>query len=481
MPSEASAVSAGDGSLSAAAFADLVAHGYTHVPLIRRLSAAHHTPLSLYRHLAQAPACLLQSTRRDGEDGRWSVLVTEPTAVIRARDGICYLDEQPLAGPPVSALARVLGRRRGAPVPGAPPFAGGAAGFVGYECNRFFEPVSPAGRDDVGLPDFCFLVADDVYVFDHASEELLLVSSGDDYAACRVRLDEMQAALAGDPGEPALPPAASELPAWQSNFTEAGYMAAIRRIQDYIRAGDTFQVNLSQRLQVPLRHDPLTVYQRLVAINPVHFSGFADFGDFQLISGSPERLVQVRDGRACTRPIAGTRRRGTAAEEACFIDELRRSEKERAEHVMLVDLERNDLGRICRAGSVRVSRLMEIIKYSHVMHIESLVEGDLCEDTGLAEVLRAMFPGGTITGAPKVRTMEIIAELEPDARGAYTGALGYVSDTGALDFNILIRTIVARGGQALVQAGGGIVHDADPRQEYRETLHKARAQLEALA
>ena len=473
--------SAADNGLSAADFDALVARGYTHVPLIRRRPAGPHTPLSLYRHLARAPACLLQSSRRDGEDGRWSILVTDPVAIIRAREGVCELDGQPCEGPPVSALAARLARRRGAAVPGAPPFAGGAVGFVGYECNRFFEPVSPAGRDELKLPDFCFLVADDLWVFDHATDELLLISSGDDYAACSERLDAMQARLAGDPGEPALPQATGSVPQWQSNFTEAGYSAAIRRIQDYIRAGDTFQVNLSQRLSLPLRQDPLAVYQRLVAINPVHFSGFADFGDFQIISGSPERLVRVRDGQVCTRPIAGTRRRGSPEEEARFVEELRSSEKERAEHVMLVDLERNDLGRICRTGSVRVSRLMEIIKYSHVMHIESLIEGELRAGAGLAEVLRAMFPGGTITGAPKVRTMEIIAELEPDVRGAYTGTLGYVADSGALDFNILIRTIVARDGQAHVQAGGGIVHDADPRQEYRETLHKARAQLEALA
>ncbi len=464
----------------AAGFRRLVAQGYNRVPLVRRLPIGRHTPVSLYRHLAEAPACLLQSTRRDGADGRYSILVTDPVRVLRARDGVCDVDGRPQDGDPVRVLESELAARRGARHAAAPPFAGGAVGFMGYECNRFFEPVTPARDNDLDLPDFCFLVVDDAWVFDHAHDELVLVASGDDYAACRARLDSMQASLAGDPGEDAVTPPGGGAVVWESNFTEAAYQAAVERILDYIRAGDTFQVNLSQRLAVPCRRDPLEVYRRLVHINPVHFSGFADFGDFRLISGSPERLVRIADGRACTRPIAGTRRRGSPAEEQRFLRELRESDKERAEHVMLVDLERNDLGRICRPGSVQVTRLMEIIKYSHVMHIESLIEGELSAEAGLYDTLRAMFPGGTITGAPKVRTMEIIAELEPHTRGAYTGALGYVADDGALDFNILIRTIVEKQGMAWVQAGGGIVHDAIPRREYAETLHKARAQLEAL-
>jgi anthranilate/para-aminobenzoate synthase component I len=269
--------------------------------------------------------------------------------------------------------------------------------------------------------------------------------------------------------------------AWRSNFTQEDYLRAVERVREYIRAGDTYQVNLSQRLEVEPRLSALELYEVLSTVSPVHFASYLELDGFEVVSASPERLVRVEDGMALTRPIAGTRRKGTPEENARFVHELRTNEKERAEHAMLVDLERNDLGRVCAYGSVQVTKLMEITEYAHVIHIESEVVGRLAPGMEPLDVVAAVFPGGTITGVPKIRTMQIITELEPHARGLYTGSLGYVSFTGELDLNIVIRTVVLTGGRAHVQVGAGIVHDSEPRREYQETLHKARSLLLALS
>jgi para-aminobenzoate synthetase component I len=267
---------------------------------------------------------------------------------------------------------------------------------------------------------------------------------------------------------------------FSSNFSREGYEAAVSRIQEYIRSGDVYQVNLSQRLEVPTEATGLELYRTLSRMSPVHFASYLDLDGFEIVSASPERLVRLEGGRLFTRPIAGTRRRGSEVEDARFIHELKTDIKEVSEHTMLVDLERNDLGRVSAFGTVRVAKLMDIVKYAAVIHIESEVVGELADGKDWIDVIAAMFPGGTVTGMPKIRTMEIIAELEPNVRGVYTGSIGYVSFTGETDLNIVIRTIVVKDKTAYLSVGGGVVWDSNPPREYKETLNKARSALLAL-
>jgi anthranilate/para-aminobenzoate synthase component I len=467
-------------------FDALVAGGYNQVPLFRVVELHGPRPLDLLRALPGGHRFLLESTRTSSE-GRYSYVGASPFLTFRAKGGGCEVNGEPRPGEPLSTLRELLKRWKGIRLPGMPLFCGGAVGFFAYEAAHYFESLPRHPNDDLGLPDIALDFVDTFVAVDHQENRALVVATGSDYDDCERRAAELERVVrevdARGPSAPTWRLGDSQTPdvAWRSNFTQEDYQRAVERVREYIRAGDTYQVNLSQRLEVEPRLPALALYEALSTLNPVHFASYLEVDGFEVVSASPERLVRVEDGRAITRPIAGTRRKGTPEENARFVHELRTNEKERAEHAMLVDLERNDLGRVCAYGSVQVAKLMEIIEYAHVIHIESEVVGRLAPGVEPLDVVAAVFPGGTITGVPKIRTMQIITELEPHARGLYTGSLGYVSFTGELDLNIVIRTMVLEGGRAWVQVGAGIVHDSEPRREYQETLHKARSQLLALS
>jgi para-aminobenzoate synthetase component 1 len=464
-------------------FERLVAQGYNRVPLIARLPVGGLTPAAIVAAAPGRDRVLLESTRVSEQDGRYSIVVTQARHKLTAKGDAYVLDGEAGRGDPMRALRGLMARYRGYRPEGAPLFCGGAVGYLAYECNRYFEALPAHRCDDLAIPDVYLLVADRCVVVDHVAGEILLIASGDDYDACAAGVDELAGLIeraAAGPRPPARAGVEGELAPFRSNFARPDYEAAVRRVQEYVRSGDVYQVNLSQRLEVPVRSSGFELYETLSKLNPVHFASYLDLDGFEIVSASPERLVRLEGGRLATRPIAGTRRRGTPEEEERFVRELKTDVKEVSEHAMLVDLERNDLGRVSAYGTVKVTKLMEIIKYAHVMHIESEVEGRLGPGKDFVDVIGATFPGGTITGVPKVRTMEVIAELEPNARGIYTGSVGYISFAGDLDLNIVIRTILLKDGTAYVNVGGGVVWDSVPEREYKETLNKARSQLTAL-
>jgi len=472
--------------LSRERFEALVAEGHNQVPVVRWLAGTRPRPMDVLRALPPGHRFLLESTRVSSE-GRYSFIGARPFLSFRAKGPRCEVNGEPHPGEPLATLRALLKRWRAPRLPGMPLFCGGAVGFFAYEAAHYFESLPRHANDDLGLPDIALDFVDTFVAVDHLEGGTLVVATGSDYDDCTRRVEALTRVVLDVAGTPPSAPtwrlADGQTPdvAWRSSFTQEGYQHAVERVQEYIRAGDTYQVNLSQRLEVEPRLSALELYEALSTLNPVHFASYLELDGFEVVSASPERLVRVEDGRALTRPIAGTRRKGTPEENARFTHELRTNEKERAEHAMLVDLERNDLGRVCAYGSVQVTKLMEITEYAHVLHIESEVVGRLAPGVEPLDVVAAVFPGGTITGVPKIRTQQIITELEPRARGLYTGSLGYLSFTGDLDLNIVIRTMVLQGGRAWVQVGAGIVHDSEPRREYQETLHKARSLLLALS
>jgi anthranilate synthase component 1 len=396
---------------------------------------------------------------------------------------------------PLGDLERLLLARRPAAAPGLPRFFGGAVGYIGYDVVRYLERLPPGPPDDLGLPEALFLLTDVVLAIDNLFGRAYAITTVDvadspaepelrrRYDEAAGRLDDVVRTLATTPAPAPLalrPPEAD--PPFASSFTRQDFEAAVRRIKEYIAAGDAFQVVPSQRLTVELHADPFDLYRALRSLNPSPYLYFLELDGVTLVGSSPEVLVRVEDGRVIVRPIAGTRPRGRdEAEDAALSAELLADEKERAEHLMLVDLGRNDVGRVARFGTVRVSQYMTVERYSHVLHLVSQVEGRLREGLSAVDAFRACFPAGTVTGAPKIRAMEIIDELEPVRRGPYAGAVGYFAyGGGAMDTAIAIRTIVAMGGRAHVQAGAGVVADSAPEREYEETLAKARALLRVL-
>ena len=465
-------------------FAVLLGRGFNQIPLIKRLPLGEHTPQSLIGFFEGADRILLESTHVSRDDGRYSIIVGEPLKTLVAKCGHIEIDGLAHMGNPLKILQQVLADYRGYRPEGAPLFCGGAVGFLAYESNHYLERLPQNGGDDLQIPDLCFLLVNRCLVVDHLSHSLLVIASTDDYQEGLEGLAELEKRLSTlTPLLPIQPSwlAVSEKARYTSNIRPDDYMDRVRKVQEYIALGDTYQLNLSQRLRVATRWEPFQLYRRLSALNPVHFAGFLDLKGFQIVGASPERLARLDSGRLTSRPIAGTRRRGTPEEDERFIQELKTDEKELAEHAMLVDLVRNDLGQVCRYGSVSVVKLMDIVKYASVIHIESLVEGLLDPHQHSLTALTATFPGGTVTGVPKVRTMEIIAELEPNVRSLYTGAIGYFSFAQEMDFNMVIRNIILKDEMAYVNVGGGVVYDSDPYREYKETLNKARGQLEALA
>jgi anthranilate synthase component 1 len=438
------------------------------------------TPVSAFLKLrGDGPAFLLESAEQGQKVGRWSFIGWRPRRVLRW--------SLPDGGDPYALAGDAVSQHRQAPVDGLPPFAGGAVGFFGFDCVRAVERLPEPNPDVLGLPDMALMLSDVVVAFDHLKHTVTILANaylddhtGDIESAHARAVDairDTRARLAGP-----LPPLEAheprEEPRFESNLERAEFEGMVARIIEYIRAGDAYQVVPSQRWSAPATVEPFSIYRGLRAVNPSPYMYFLDFEDFQIVGASPEPLLTVNGRHVSTRPIAGTRPRGE--DDAAIAAELLADEKERSEHVMLVDLGRNDLGRVCEHGSVHVERLMEVETYSHVIHIVSQVAGTLRPEVGAIDALRSVLPAGTLSGAPKIRAMEIIDELEPVKRGAYGGAVGWLSYAGELDTCICIRTVVVKDGMAHIQAGGGTVADAKPDYEWEESRAKARGVVRAI-
>ena len=480
------------------AFRELANRG-NFIPVYREIVADLDTPVSAFAKLsAGQPFGFLLESAEGGRFGRYSFLGVDPLLVLSVQAGrmrVVHRDgrreEAECRGDPLRELQRLMGRFQPVCLEELPVFSGGAVGFLGYEGATYFEPTIPRARHaDLGTPDLLFLLADSVMVFDHHERRIKLVAYAwirgepeEAYAEAVRRIDRMQEVLSRGIQRPSLlrPEPVEDLP-YAANMKPEDYVRMTEKMAEYIRAGDIFQVVPSQRLAVEFAGDPLDLYRALRLVNPSPYMFCLRLGEFALVGSSPEIHVRCQDGKVLMRPIAGTRPRPEdPREEEAVVRDLLADPKERAEHVMLLDLARNDLGRVCSFDSVRVADFFTVEKYSHVLHIVSSVEGRLQPDKDSFDVLRATFPAGTVTGAPKVRAMQIIAELEPTERGPYAGVVGYFGFSGALDSCIAIRTVLLQKGKAFLQAGGGLVADSTPWGEYRESLNKAKAALKALA
>ena len=458
------------------------------------------TPVSAFLKLRDASPCFLLESAEQGRLGRYSFLGFRPRAVLRYADGELREwrgETAPDAAPhavheapdPYGAVSRYLDAFEVPAIDDVPPFSGGAVGFFGYDLVRTVEPLGEPNPDPIGLPDMALMLSDVLVAFDHMRHELTLMAyafTDEDsdldaaYAGAVDTLLELRERLRGS--VPRRPVATERrVTDFESNMTRERFEANVSRIIEYIHAGDAFQVVPSQRFSAPSPVEAFSIYRGLRTVNPSPYMYFLDFGDFQVAGASPEPLVKVTARRAETRPIAGTYPRGESEEDDRLrAEELLRDPKERAEHVMLVDLGRNDLGRVCEFGTVEVDEFMVVEAYSHVHHIVSQVSGTLRPDVTAMDALRAVLPAGTLSGAPKVRAMQIIDELEPHKRGSYGGAIGYLGFNGDLDTAIHIRTVVVKDGMVHVQAGGGTVADAKPDYEYRESVSKAKAVFAAV-
>ena len=455
------------------------------VPVYREVMADLETPVSAYLKVARGRHSFLLESVEGGERlARYSFIGTEPYRILRTGP-----QESPHGCvDPLRLIEEELQRYRLIPVAGLPPFHGGAVGYLAYEVARYFERLPAPDKDALGLPEAIFLFTDSLLVFDHLHHRIKIVGhvrlDGDIEAAYRQatwRIDELAKRLALPLRPGATNPLAVSSARVSSNVGREGFTINVETAKEHIVKGDIIQVVPSQRLSRPTSAAPFDVYRALRTVNPSPYMYYLELDDVQIVGASPEMLVRVENGTVETHPIAGTRPRGKSTDEdACLEAELRSDEKEQAEHVMLLDLGRNDIGRVSEPGSVRATQIMDVERYSHVMHLVSHVTGRLRDGMTAYDALRACFPAGTVSGAPKIRAMEIIAELEPDRRGPYAGAVGYFGFSGNLDTAITIRTIVMKDGIAHVQAGGGVVFDSIAEAEYQESLSKASALLRAL-
>jgi anthranilate synthase component 1 len=471
---------------------------YGQVPLAHTYLADCETPVSAFLKLRDGGPCFLLESAEEGQRlGRYSMIGIAPQAIVRAEGGRLVLrrsdgsEEDLDASDPFRAIEDAVQAVRMAPPSEPLAFWGGAVGYFGYDLVRSVERLPDTPPDDRGLPDLAAMITGPIALFDHLRRSVTLVApcpleDGVDpepaYWRTVASLAELKGRLAGPlPPRPAAGQAERRIGPVTSNFTKEEFVAAVERVREYIFAGDAFQVVPSQRFAAPMTLDPFAVYRGLRTVNPSPYMFFLDLGDVALVGSSPEMLVKVQGRTVEMHPIAGTRPRGDdPADDRRLAEELLADPKERAEHVMLVDLGRNDLGRVCRTGTVHVKELMDVRFYSHVMHIESAVAGELADGMRASDALRATFPAGTLSGAPKVRAMEIIDEIEPTKRGPYGGAVGYLGFGGDLDTCITIRTVVVSNGVAYVQAGAGVVADSDPEREYAETQSKAAGMLRAI-
>ncbi|MGQ9735987.1 MAG: anthranilate synthase component I [Thermaceae bacterium] len=450
-------------------------------PYLRTLLADLETPVTAYLKLAEKErvSFLLESVER-GKQGRFSIIGVGAKRTFRLKDGLFTVDGTPL---PTQDPLRTLYEAIQAPLErplDLPPFIGGVVGYAAYDLIRYYERLPSLKPDDLGLPDLLFVEPEVVLVFDHLKNLLHLIAPGEDKEEAVSRLLWAEKRLKGPlPGVPGERPGGRAR--FEADFTPEEYEAAVRRALEYIRAGDIFQVVLSLRLSSPLTVHPFALYRALRSVNPSPYMGYLDLGEVILVSASPESLLRSDGRKVITRPIAGTRPRGkTPEEDRRLMEELLKDEKERAEHLMLLDLSRNDIGRVARFGSVRVVDPMHVEVYSHVMHLVSIVEGELREDKTPLDALASVLPMGTVSGAPKIRAMEIIEELEPHRRGPYGGSFGYLAYDGHMDVALTLRTFVIANGWMHVQAGAGIVADSVPEREYQECMNKARALLRAV-
>ena len=472
------------------------------VPIYREVFADMETPVSVYLKLSngtQTPGFILESAEGGTQIGRYSFIGAGQIATINLRDGQLQIDgdlqtDLSTYEDPLDAIAELIAPFKTHATDDLPRFTGGAVGYLGYDAIRRFEPRVPKHEQaGLGFPEAQFHVADTLVVFDHLQRVLKVVShvrlkdpagldAAYDDAVTRIHdvIDRLNEPLPEYPlsGEQ---PSTSVQDRRRPNMTPSAYKEMVEKGKEYIRQGDIFQVVLSQRVDVDTPAHPFSIYRALRTVNPSPYMFYLDFGEHQVVGASPELLVRLEDGVVSNHPIAGTRPRGaTTAEDNANAADLISNEKERAEHIMLVDLGRNDIGRVSKPGTVRLPKLMEIERFSHVMHIVSNVDGDIRDDLTAVDALRACFPAGTVSGAPKVRAMEIIAELEPDARGVYSGAVGYLDFSGEMDTCIALRTLVYKDGVASLQAGGGIVADSTAEGEYNESLQKMAALVRAI-
>ncbi len=469
------------------------------IPVYREINMDLETPVSVYLKLHRAGgACLLESIEGGERLARYSFLAINPTRILTLQGDKLTVREQGQTGTleldgrdPLEALREFMAGYRAVPVPGLPRFFGGAVGYLSYDLVRRLERLPGMARDELGLPEAILMLTDTVVAFDHVKHRGLIIANAHVESSTRAAYDQAVARIEGiaaQLGRP-LPPQKNAARAnghnLTSNMTPEQYGQMVERAKEYIAAGDIFQVVLSQRFARETEADAFSIYRTLRRLNPSPYMFLLDFDDLQFIGSSPEVLVRLEGDTAQLNPIAGTRPRGAdEAADARLAEELKADPKECAEHVMLVDLGRNDLGRVCEYGSVQVPEFMAVEKYSHVMHLVSRVTGRLRRELDAFDLLKATFPAGTVSGAPKVRAMEIIEELEGTRRGPYAGAVGYfgfpVDGRSNMDFCITIRTIVQQGRRAFIQAGAGIVADSDPAREHQECVNKARALAEAI-
>ena len=484
-------------SLTLDEFRALAAEGNL-IPLYREILADYETPVSAFAKIDHGPTAYLLESVAGGENwARYSFLGSGSSAVIREEKGDLVLirGKKNLRiqsrGNPLERLRELMEEYRPVTVPGLPRFVGGAVGYFSYDMVRTFEELPALRKDSLGMPDFAFLLTDTLLIFDNVSQKIKVVANAylestkerdirDAYRHATARIEKMIARLKRPVRQPRQRRRRKPI-TFTSNMNKADFEKMVTRTKEYIRSGDIVQAVLSQRWETQIHTTPFQLYRALRVINPSPYMYYLRVAGVELVGSSPETLVRCEDGQISLRPIAGTRRRGqTPEEDQDLARQLLADEKERAEHVMLVDLGRNDVGRVAARGSVKVESLMQVERYSHVMHIVSQVTGQLEKGKSVYDVMRACFPAGTVSGAPKIRAMEIIEELEPTRRGPYAGAVGYFGFSGNMDMCINIRTVVIKGRQAYIQAGAGIVADSIPEHEYEETCNKARAMMKAI-
>jgi len=464
------------------------------IPVYKEILADTYTPVTAFLKLGGTPSFLLESVEGGEKWARYSFLGSRPAKILKGRGNMLEVIEgqQPSqvfeADNPIDWIKKEIAAYRPVEVKGLPRFFGGLVGYIGYDMVKFFEPVQQKVKKGLGLPDFFFMLTDTMLIFDSFEQKIKVVSNAhvgtknidEVYREAEKKIDEIISRLRvplviSDQG----PLDSSQ--EFLSNMPKEEFKAGVEKSKEYVMAGDIVQVVLSQRFERKSMVEPFNIYRALRVINPSPYMYYLDIGEAKIVGSSPEILVRVENGKIVLRPIAGTRKRGaTEALDSALEAELKDDPKEVAEHIMLVDLGRNDVGRVARTGSVKVTELMAVERYSHVMHLVSNVEGDLKQGFDAFDVLASCFPAGTVSGAPKVRAMEIIEEIEPDRRGPYAGSVGYLSYSGNMDTCITIRTLVIKDGMVYVQAGAGIVADSDPEREYTETLNKAKGMMKAV-